>query len=212
MRFPGEAAGASLKLRHAGHIAIRAGHRFPRRSRRGLLEARGASAEALRGVTGFPGEAAGASLKPPRSAAINLCPQRRFPRRSRRGLIEASMRRISYPIAAQFPRRSRRGLIEATGSARSPSSRIIRVSPAKPPGPHSNVITSKINYLQMKSTLGKRHLCPRNCFDRVFQHWVMVAALPRKPVASASSYGKGDRTWNILLAWMSRWRRRKCVS
>ena len=47
---------------------------------------------------------------------------------------------------------------------------------------HSNIITSKINYLPMKRTLGKRHLRPRNCFDRVFQQY-----RPKLPVRSRSS-------------------------
>ena len=72
-RFPGEIAGASLKLEQGAH-ARPANDAIPRRNRRGLIEAR---SRRLRDWTSrrFPGEIAGASLKPHDrdvNAAINI--------------------------------------------------------------------------------------------------------------------------------------------
>jgi hypothetical protein len=68
---------------------------------------------------------------------------------------------------------------------------------------HSNVITSKINYLPMKRTLGKRHLRPRNCFDRVFQQYPPIPAIPSATAKTAKfdpkrvpgEQGEGCENW-----------------
>ncbi len=85
---------------------------FPRRIRRGLIEARRASSR-RGGLARFPrrirrGLIEARLVSPQQSTAG------RFPRRIRRGLIEAiwSVARSASPIA--FPRRIRRGLIEAS--------------------------------------------------------------------------------------------------
>ena len=83
---------------------------FPRRNRRGLIEAGIEGGICLPGGVGFPGEIAGASLK-------------RIPGGGR---IQSS---------AWFPRRNRRGLIEASRTTCNGRS-ALRVSPAKSPGPH----------------------------------------------------------------------------
>ena len=88
---------------------------FPRRNRRGLIEA---SHNYCRRVqhepSGFPGGIAGASLKPSHHRTERI-PRRRFPRRNRRGLIEAAKFVGAFnPLnSLGFPRRNRRGLIEA---------------------------------------------------------------------------------------------------
>ena len=124
--FPGEIAGASLKQPRArGHVDCDVDG-FPRRNRRGLIEA---------GVCAACSGASGAL---------------RFPRRNRRGLIEALRKTAKNGVydvvfpgeiagaslkrgsgrprrergAGRFPRRNRRGLIEATriSSAMRPNS------------------------------------------------------------------------------------------
>ena len=139
MDFPGGHAGASLK---PGERAVRArvGGQFPRRTRRGLIEAISNKNLASRNSTDFPGGHAGASLKPGRGAARR---ERRtyFPgghagaslkplhvtRRWRclqdfpGGHAGASLKPWASTAAfaaarARFPRRTRRGLIEARSS------------------------------------------------------------------------------------------------
>src|SRR5690554_6058075 len=83
--FRGECAAASLK-----HECVRIDARtlaFPRRMRRGLIEAR--------------------------STISSSAAPRPFPRRMRRGLIEAGAGEKELAVIDQFPRRMRRGLIEA---------------------------------------------------------------------------------------------------
>src|SRR5215475_539439 len=46
---------------------------------------------------------------------------------------------------------------------------------------------------------------------RLFQHWVMVAALLRRQIGSAPSQEENE-PWTILLDLMSRWKRRAYVS
>ena len=108
--FPGEIAGASLKLRSPG--------RRPRPPVR------------------FPGEIAGASLKH-RGGPGPDPPLRSIPRRNRRGLIEAGRRRRTTSGSGwRIPRRNRRGLIEARTSTSTSGTRTRADSPAKSPGPH----------------------------------------------------------------------------
>ena len=61
--FPGEIAGASLKPGRPGGFGGRSGSGFPRRNRRGLIEAGGCRTDWTRHQEVFPGEIAGASLK-----------------------------------------------------------------------------------------------------------------------------------------------------
>ena len=63
--FPGEIAGASLKRRLRPRPERRRPDRFPRRNRRGLIEAGPRRWGAARWRAVFPGEIAGASLKRP---------------------------------------------------------------------------------------------------------------------------------------------------
>ena len=107
-RFRGECAAASLKRQ----LPARNGeclYVFPRRMRRGLIEAR-------------------RTIRP-------LAASEAFPRRMRRGLIEAARSRRRFTPTRSFPRRMRRGLIEAKCRA-SMARREIRVSAANAPRPH----------------------------------------------------------------------------
>ena len=87
--FPGGIAGASLKPATQVPTVVDKYTRFPRRNRRGLIEASCAAATAAGESPVFPGGIAGASLKPGGRAHPGNG-RGRFPRRNRRGLIEAS--------------------------------------------------------------------------------------------------------------------------
>ena len=132
--FPGEIAGASLKLGGPAGIITLAALGFPG-------EIAGASLKRGR-PTGigtarrrrFPGEIAGASLKRD-LPVVDERPEAGFP-----GEIAGASLKLHQPALDQrtersIPRRNRRGLIEAdrwgTSCGRAPSD-----SPAKSPGPH----------------------------------------------------------------------------
>jgi len=85
--FRGDSAAASLK--RSGNLPRRdAGASFPRRFRRGLIEAKWPSSTACRPRRYFRGDSAAASLKL-HSGAGQVIDVGEFPRRFRRGLIEA---------------------------------------------------------------------------------------------------------------------------
>jgi len=85
---------------------------FPRRFRRGLIEA-GFIPPHRPAFPYFRGDSAAASLKRLASSTCRI-PAPGFPRRFRRGLIEAGANVFgSAQAASRFPRRFRRGLIEA---------------------------------------------------------------------------------------------------
>ena len=108
--FPGGHAGASLKHPAGEAAPAQPAGGFPRRTRRGLIEAESHPQGGAVTNQHFPGGHAGASLKPP----FGLGPGRDL---------------------SPFPRRTRRGLIEASRpSGRSSGPR--RISPADTPGPH----------------------------------------------------------------------------
>ena len=134
--FPGEIAGASLKPALVRDPVFVAGL-FPRRNRRGLIEASGGRAPIEDPTADFPGEIAGASLKPGEVgrggqteadfpgeiAGASLKPlQLRGPRAGcvldfPGEIAGASLKPASCSTStrrpARFPRRNRRGLIEA---------------------------------------------------------------------------------------------------
>ena len=99
--FPGEFAGASLKLFYL--YAIGPGkYSVPRRIRRGLIEAATPGQTRRSCLRTFPGEFAGASLKQSYRTHGRLTLALRS-RRIRRGLIEAPMRGRSLPARWPFP-------------------------------------------------------------------------------------------------------------
>ena len=85
--FPGEFAGASLKLSSTQELSQYSPAPFPGEFAGASLKRSFVGALA-RGRATFPGEFAGASLKPPPHGRPSP-PARRVPRRIRRGLIEA---------------------------------------------------------------------------------------------------------------------------
>ena len=141
--FPGEIAGASLKPEPRQRDGAGRGG-FPRRNRRGLIEARPRRRRGAGSWGGFPRRNRRGLIEAPAAGRASPRPARRFPRRNRRGLIEARTRgwrrfrwwRVVFPgeIAGAslkrhlplgerrqlhgFPRRNRRGLIEARAGAR----------------------------------------------------------------------------------------------
>jgi len=90
----------------------KASRRFPRRFRRGLIEAPKLYLDGSSPARHFRGDSAAASLKQVFRDAFGH-QQIEFPRRFRRGLIEASPVMAGLRIDQRFPRRFRRGLIEA---------------------------------------------------------------------------------------------------
>ena len=143
--FPGEFAGASLKVRTLTRVRTTS-ELIPRRIRRGLIEGSlakrcspapagtfpgefaGASLKALPrafdNVLGnsFPGEFAGASLKDLVPQDIDRVPHG-IPRRIRRGLIEGENPQRIFQSPGIIPRRIRRGLIEGPSAGARPRSR-----------------------------------------------------------------------------------------
>ncbi len=106
---------------------------FPRRIRRGLIEALHARCR-VSTIRNFRGEFAAASLKHP-VVRQQVVRDGRFPRRIRRGLIEAEAQLIALGASTAFPRRIRRGLIEAF-DPRSDFDRYLLISAANSPRPH----------------------------------------------------------------------------
>ncbi len=135
-RFRGGNVAAPLKLGRSPcrTLSLR---RFPRRQRRGSVEARGilrpkfgvprrfrggnvaaplkhfVLAQEFQRSFGFRGGNVAAPLKPD-VARFTVAEGVEFPRRQRRGSVEASQARVPAPAQAmRFPRRQRRGSVEA---------------------------------------------------------------------------------------------------
>ena len=119
---------------------------FPRRNRRGLIEASLYHALIEANQMGFPRRNRRGLIEAPPTSASGSCSPVRFPRRNRRGLIEAptpatlpssiatvfpggiagaSLKQVGGEgdarLGLRFPRRNRRGLIEARGAVEHPA-------------------------------------------------------------------------------------------
>ena len=114
--FPGGHAGASLKRTATAEFGGFPTPGFPRRTRRGLIEATSSSGEGSARSRRFPRRTRRGLIEATVGAPAVDGSGYTFPRRTRRGLIEAFPGRRAGPPRPEFPRRTRRGLIEAPWS------------------------------------------------------------------------------------------------
>ena len=195
--FPGEFAGASLKL-SVFSARARGVYGIPRRIRRGLIEARGSSGRRFATSWPFPGEFAGASLKPPDAEPVLLtldtsfpgefagaslkpgCQQGRldplspFPGEFAGASLKLGWIVVLSCVMVSIPRRIRRGLIEAKRRKAFASCGSGTHSPANSPGPSLKRVVNLDGLLGGDSPIPRRirrGLIEASRFPRVRPRW-----------------------------------------
>ena len=108
---------------------------FPRRTRRGLIEAARVNIPSGLTLDHFPGGHAGASLKQRHPRRVDVEPAD-FPGGHAGASLKLPVEPPVDPVDVGFPRRTRRGLIEAGYASRQSTAISASISPADTPGPH----------------------------------------------------------------------------